>query len=329
MTLNRRAFHQAMAAIAACVPWSAWADARPARPSLKLLVGYPAGGSTDAVARRMADGLRTSYAQTTLVDNRPGAGGRMALNELRRAPTDGSVAVVQPEGLLTVLPHVEPLSRTMQVQDLEAVSPCAVLRMALAVGPAVPPNVRSVADFVAWAARHPAQANYATPGANTPNRFLIGQLARQAGVALNHVPYKGSAPGVIDLVGGQVAAMCSPLGDHLQYLRDGRVRILALASAQRSPLAPEIPTFQEQGFADMLADETCGMFMPKGTPTDVLQRAAQAVAEVVQHADVVQSFARIGMEPASAAPAEYAALIAQNQARWGQRIAASGFKPEL
>jgi tripartite-type tricarboxylate transporter receptor subunit TctC len=329
MNLNRRLFQQALACVASTAAWPALAQANDLLPSLKLLVGYPAGGTTDAAARRVAEGLRGRYAQTTMVDNRPGAGGRIALNELRRSPSDGSVMVVQPEAVLTVVPHVEPKNVTTRLEDLAPVSSCAVLRMALAVGPMVPASVRTVAEFLDWARKNPNQANYGTPGSSTPQRFLISQLSRQTQVPLNHIPYKGSAPGVIDLVGGQVAAMCSPIGDHLPHLRDGRVRILALASERRSTLAPEIPTFQEQGFADLLADETSGVVMHMGTLPEVLQRAAQAIAQVVHQPDVVQAFAKLGLEPASTSPEQYTRQIAQNHARWGQRIVDSGFKPEV
>ncbi|KQP49178.1 hypothetical protein ASF44_00710 [Pseudorhodoferax sp. Leaf274] len=327
--MNRRAFHHTLASAAALLAWHGTSSAATTVQTLKILVGYPAGGTTDAAARRLAEGMRGPYAQTTLVDNRPGAGGRIALNELRRGPADGSSMVVQPEAVLTVVPHVEPRNANVRLEDLSPVSSCAVLRMGFAVGPMVPADVRNIADFLQWAKKHQDQASYATPGSATPQRFLVSQLSRQTGVALNHIPYKGSAPAVIDLIGGQVAAMCSPIGDALPHLKEGRLRLLALASAQRSALAPDVPTFQEQGFPDLIADETSGVVMAKGTPEDTLARAAAAIAEVVASPDVVQAFARLGLEPACAKPPEYTRMLARNYEVWGQRIAASGFKPEM
>lgn len=325
---NRRHIHHALAAATMASLLPGISRANPAMGQLRLLVGYPAGGTTDATARRIAEGLRGSYAQTVVVENRPGARGQLAMNELRRSPADGTTMLLQPEAVVTVVPHVDPKNTSTRLEDLAAVSSCAVLRMALAVGPMVPASVTTVTQFLDWAKRNPAQANYALPGSATgPQAFLISQLARQTHVALNPIPYKGSAPAVIELIGGQVAAMCSPIGDHLPHLQDGRVRVLALASEQRSALAPQLPTFQEQGFEGLAADETSGVMMAKGTAPKVLEAAAQAIAQIVRQPDVVQAFAKLGLEPASATPEQYRAQLTRHAAQWGKRVADAGFQP--
>jgi len=329
MQINRRDFTAALASFAALAGWSGTASAQELIPMLRILVGYPPGGTTDAAARRYADGLRGSYAQTTLVDNRPGAGGRIALAEMRRAPPDGSVVVIQPEAVLTLVPLVDPKNATFRLADVTPISPCAVVRHALAVGPMVPTSVKSVKDFLEWAKANPNIANYGSPGANTPQRFLIEELVRETGVGLNHIPYKGSAPGVTDLLGGQVAAMCSPIGDSLPYLKDGRLRVLALASERRSTLAPEVPTFAEQGFPTLVADETSGAVMHKDTPPAVAQRLAKAMAVIAAQPETAQILGRLGLEPTSATPEQYSRQLNANFARWEERVKASGFKPEI
>jgi tripartite-type tricarboxylate transporter receptor subunit TctC len=328
MDVNRRSFGAVLASLTALSALPLPSHAQSAIRILRILVGYPAGGTTDAAARRLGEGLRDSYAQNVIVDNRPGAAGRIALTELSRAPADGSVMVVQPEAVLTLVPHVDPKNSPFRLSDVAPVSSCAVLRHALAIGPLVPAKVRTVRDFLDWAKANPSLANYGSPGSNTPQRFLMSSLSRDTGVALNHIPYKGSAPGIIDLIGGQVAAMCSPVGDSLPYLKDGKLRLLAVASENRSTLAPDTPTFQEQGFPGMMADETSGAVMPKGTPHEVLARAARAIAGAVRAPELVQAFARVGLEPSSMAPAEYSRVLDQNFVRWGEMVKASGFKPE-
>ncbi|MCC2674312.1 MAG: Uncharacterized protein K0R58_1259 [Ramlibacter sp.] len=329
MQMNRRDFSAALASIASLAAWPGSASAQELIQTLRIYVGYPPGGTTDAAARRMADGLRGIYAQNALVDNRPGAAGRIALGELRKASADGSVMVIQPEAVLTLVPIVDPKNATFRVADVAPVSSCAVLRHALAVGPMVPASVKTVKDFLAWAKANPSLANYGTPGSNTPQRFLIAELSRDTGVTLNHIPYKGSAPGVTDMIGGQVAAMCSPIGDSLPHVAGGRLRVLAIASNRRSTLAPDVPTFAEQGFPKLVADETSGAVMPKGTPPEVLQRAAKAIAAVVAQPETAQVLSRLGLEPISATPEQYTRTLNENFARWEDRVKASGFKPEI
>jgi tripartite-type tricarboxylate transporter receptor subunit TctC len=237
--------------------------------------------------------------------------------------------VIQPEAVLTLVPLVDPKNATFRLADVAPVSSCAVVRHALAIGPMVPANVKSVKDFLAWANANPSLANYGTPGAITPQRFLIEELSRETGVRLNHIPYKGSTPGVQDMLGGQVAAMCSPIGDSLPHLSVGRLRVLALASEKRSTLAPDVPTFAEHGFPKLVADETSGAVMPKGTSPEVLQRAAKAMAAVVAMPETAQILGRLGLEPVSATPEEYTRQLNASFGRWEERVKASGFKPEI
>ena len=248
---------------------------------------------------------------------------------MNRGPADGSVMVVQPSTVLTVAPYADPKNAMFHLADVAAVSSCALSRQGLAIGPATPANVQTVRDFFDWAKANPALANCGSPGPNSPQRFLFNILSRQTGIALNHIPYKGSAPGIVDLSGGQIAGMLSPIGDYLPHLKGGRLRLLALASENRSAFAPDIPTFKELGFPDMAIDDTIGIVMPKDTPAEIQHRVARAVAEMIASPQIVQAFAQLGLEPVSSLPADYSRLLDQDAARWIERIKASGVKLDV
>lgn len=328
MYTTRRDFGAALASAGVLAILPAALRAQSPLQTLKILVGFPAGGSNDAVARQTADGLRGTYAQNAVVDNRPGAAGRIAMAQLMNSPADGATMLVQPESVVTLAPHTDPKNATIRPDHLAQITSCALVRQAFGVGPMVPPQVKTVKDFLEWARANPGKASYGSPGPYSPQEFLFSALMREQGVAVNHIPYKGSAPGITDLLGGQVAAFFSPVGDWLPHLKDGRLRVLALASARRSTLVPEIPTFAEQGFANMLGDETAGVVMHKSTPMQIQQQAAKAVAAALARPQTVQAFAQLGLEVVSSTPEEYTRHMQDSFLRWGQRVKASGFKPE-
>ncbi len=327
MKIKRRGFVQLMTSVAALTMTTGMATAQADYDQARILVGYPPGGFTDATARILADALQPDYADTILVENRPGAGGRMALNELQRSPASGNNMLLQIESILTLVPLVDD-SVTVTLADVQPVTPVATIRHAFAVGPAVPDNVQTLDDFVAWAKANPDKANFGTPGVNTSNRLFMTELAAEAGVALTHIPYKGSAQGIVDLLGGRIAGMSSPIGDYLPYISDGRLRVLGLASATRSPLAPDVPTFAELGYPGIEADETAGIFVLNGTSAEEVAAAADAIGEVLQRPKVIEALARIGLEALSGDPESYDRHLQDNSAMWQERVDASGFKAE-
>ena len=328
--MNRRYFGGTAAALIVyfSLPRAVHAQGKGQIDQLRIFVGFPAGGANDIVARHLAEGLRSSYARTTLVENRPGSANRLALAAMHRNPSDGSSMLVLPDTLLTLIPHVDPLPGTYTPEDLVPVSPCAKVRQGFAVGPMVPDTVKTVADFWECAKANPKLASYGTPGPNSPQRFLMQELLRKAGVALNHVPYRGSMPGIIDLVGGQIAAFISPIGDSMTHIKEGRLRLLAVASHQRSPFLPEVPTLAEQGYPRIIGDELSAVVMAKGTPPEIVEAAAKAVAQAIKRPKVLQALASLGMEPYTSTPVEYAQSLREDYNNWKERVKASGFKPE-
>ncbi len=227
-----------------------------------MLCGYPAGGTTDAVSRRVAEKLQSNgYAKVALVDNKAGASGRIAIEELKRSPADGSVMLLTPASAISLFPHIY-TKLNYRMEDVTPVSTACRIAFGFGVGPAVPASVKNLKDYLAWAKANPGQANYGSPGAGSPPHFLGALLGKEAGVDLRHVPYRGSAPGIQDLLGGQVPAMSSPIGDYLPYLKDGRLRLLATSGQTRSRFAPDVPTYAEQGFKDLVMSEYYEFFLP-------------------------------------------------------------------
>jgi tripartite-type tricarboxylate transporter receptor subunit TctC len=294
----------------------------------KVLCGFPAGGTTDAVSRRVAEKLQAGgYAKVSLVDNKPGAGGRLAVDELKRSPADGSVLLLTPASMITLYPHLYS-KLTYKVDDVTPVCTACKLVFGFGVGPAVPESVKDIKDYIAWTKANPAQANYASPGAGSAPHLIGALLAKQAGLDLRHVPYRGSAPGIQDLLGGQVAAMTSPIGDYLPHLKAGKLRLLATSGPTRSRFAPEVPTYAEQGFKDLTMGEWYGFFLPGKASPEVVQRAAAAIRSAVSAPEVVESFAQLGLEAGANTPAEQAQAVKDENAAWGPIVKTVGFTPE-
>jgi len=325
---NRRDFLAQSSALAAAagLPGIALAQAA-AIENARVLCGFPAGGTTDAVSRRVADKLRGGYAKTVLVENKPGAGGRLAVEELKRSAPDGSSLLLTPAGMITLYPHIY-RSLPYGIEDVTPVSTACMLSFGLGVGPAVPESVKDVKGFLAWAKANPSLANYGSPGAGSPPHFLGALLAKEGGIDLRHVPYRGSAPGIQDLLGGQVSAFTSPIGDYLPHLKGGRLRLLATSGTTRSRFAADVPTYAEQGFKDLVMSEWYGFFLPPKAASDLTARAAAAIRTAVSAPEVVEAFAQLGLEAGANTPAELATAVKRENAAWGPIVTKVGFTPE-
>ena len=250
MTITRRQLVQAFgasAALGALHPFAAHAQV----DQVKVYFGFPAGSSGDTVARRVAEkwGGSAFSKNAGVVENKPGAGGRIALETLKAAPADGSVLALAQVSAIANYPHIYSKMNYTD-KDFAPVSIAAIMHHGLAVGPMVPASVKNVKDFLAWAKANPKDASYGSPGAGSTPHFLGALLGINSGVDLRHVPYRGSIPGVTDVVGGQVAAMVTPHGDFIANYKAGKLRILATSGPKRSIYVPDVPTFAEQGFDD-------------------------------------------------------------------------------
>lgn len=307
----------------------AWASqAAAVDKPVRLVVGFPPGGSADLVARALAMNIG-SYASQVIVENKPGAGGRIAIETVKAAEGDGSTVLVTPSSMTSVYPHVyKRLSYDMQA-DFAPVAMVATFPFVLVVGPLVPEGVRTLADFLAWAKANPKQAAYASPGGGTSPHFAGAMLARASGVELLHVPYKGGAPAMTDVIGGQIAANMAVISNALPHIQSGKVRAIAVTSAQRSALLPQVPTVAEAGFPDVMLSEWFGVYLPRKASAELVARLNRAVVEAVRGKAVQDVLAKAAFEPARPMTAsEFAQAARADLARWGQVIKSTGFTPE-
>ena len=329
MTTTRRQFVQAFgsaAALGALYPLSA--SAQPV-DQVKIFYGFPAGSSGDSVARRVGEKLGgTAYTKHAgVVENKPGAGGRIALESLKASPADGSVLALAQVSALANYPHIYSKMNYTD-KDFAPVSIGAIMHHGLAVGPMVPASVKTVKDFLAWAKANPKDASYGSPGADSTPHFLGALLGINSGVELRHVPYRGSVPGVTDVVGGQIAAMVTPHGDFIANAKAGKLRILATSGPKRSPYMPDVPTFAEAGFPELTTEEWFGFYAPAATPKPVIAAANAAINAALKEKSVIDSLAIVGLIPHGSTPEEMARWQKAEYDTWGPLIKKIGFTAE-
>jgi tripartite-type tricarboxylate transporter receptor subunit TctC len=295
--------------------------------TMKILVGFPPGGSADVIARLIAEKMRALLGQNIIVENRPGAGGRVALNEVKKAAPDGQTLILSPSGALVIQPHLYAASVLGYdpIKDFTPVSRVSTFDFAVTVGPAAPQgDLRTV---LAWMKANPSRANYATSGAGTVPHFAGLMLSQVAGVPFTHVPYRGGAPAAQDLIGGQIPLMVDTASETIEHHKAGKVRILAVTGEQRNRALPEVPTLREIGI-NMTADAFFGLYGPAGMPADVVARIDRAVAQALQAPEVQERVYGFGLVPNHASSAQLAATQAEHLRKWEGPIKASGFKPE-
>ncbi|TXH29061.1 MAG: tripartite tricarboxylate transporter substrate binding protein [Burkholderiaceae bacterium] len=300
MKLDRRQCLAVAMAVSAVVAGAANAQSYPEKP-ISVVVGYPPGGDTDAMARLFADKLAQRLKQPVIVENKPGAGGTVGNSYVGKAKADGYTLLFTPNPFTTA-PFVMKLSAGNQYDVLNGFEP--VIKMAtqplvLVAHPSA--SVKNVAEMVA-AAKAGKPFSYASPGAGSPMHVVAEWLNSSAGVKIAHVPYRGVGPSVNDVAGGHVATAWVTLGPVAQYIATGKLVPLAIADAKRSPLAPQIPTLVEQGHKDVVVGAWNGCFAPKGTPADVGKLLNSHLDEIVEMPDVVEKMAMFGALPAGGAP---------------------------
>jgi len=293
--------------------------------TLKILVGFPPGGSADVIARLLAQTMGASLGQTVIVDNKPGAAGRLVLGELKRAAPDGQTLVLSPSGAMVIAPWLYSNLGYDPVKDFTPISRVVTFDFAVTVGPGAPQG--DLKTVLAWMKANPAKANYATSGAGTVPHFAGLLLSQAAGVPLTHVAYRGGAPAAQDLIGGQIPMMVDTASETIEHHRAGKVRILAVTGEQRSKSLPDVPTLKEQGI-NMAADAFFGLYGPAGVPADTVNRIDRAVADALKDPVIQEKIVAFGLVPNHAPAAELAATQVAHLKRWETPIKASGFKAE-
>jgi tripartite-type tricarboxylate transporter receptor subunit TctC len=296
--------------------------------TVRIVVPFPAGGGTDVLARIVGEKLRGGYAGTVIVDNRVGASGRVGVEAVKTSDPDGGTLLFIPDFLLTVYPHSFRKLSYDPVADFAPVAMVARAGLALCAGPALPDSARNVSQYLDWARSNPKNAFYATTSAGGTPHFVGVMLARDSGAALSPVHYKGGAPALQDLMGGQVPMSVNPVGEVLPYVKSGKLRALATTGERRSKFLPDVPTLAESGYPQIVVEPWLGFFAPAKTPADTVARLAAAIGEAIKAPDTAQSFEKFGNEVVAGTPASTAAALKADLARWQPIVKASGFTAE-
>jgi tripartite-type tricarboxylate transporter receptor subunit TctC len=299
--------------------------AQPLHPTARILVGFPAGGPSDVIARLFAEQMK-AYASSTIVENRPGAGGRVVMDVLKNSPADGSVMVLTPAVAMCLYPHVYK-SLSYSPQDFTPVTTTSTTAMMIAIGPLVPSTVTTLADFIAWCKSNPAQSNFGSPGAGSPLHFLGVMLSRAANFEYLHVPFQGTAPSIQSLLGGQIASCISPIGSFVPHVRAGTLRALATTGTQRSPLLPNVPTVREAGFPTLEFSEWFGIFVPARTPSGTVETLSSVLRTALQTREIQAGLANQSVDPGGLMPTDFARQVKADFDRWAPIVKASGFTP--
>ncbi len=298
------------------------------KSTIKLLVGFAPGGGTDAVARLVADKLQGVLGQPVIVENLAGAGGRLAANALVAAAPDGNTYMVANNAVHTFQSLVFPGQIKWHYRrDFAPVAGLTTYALGMAVSAAIP--VRSVPDYIKWVKANPAKATFGSTGLGGQTHFLGMQLAKDTATDLQVIPYKGVTPMVTDLIAGHLPAAIGLMDDMLKFHRAGELRVIGVFSDKRSPLAPEIPTFAEQGLQNLRSEAWQGLWAPAKTPKAQIDRMQDAVRKVLEMPDVKEIMTtRLSVMPQFRTAAELARLQEAEMAYWEPIIKNSGFKPE-
>lgn len=328
INLNRRQVLETAGALgASLLGVSASAQAR--FEQAKIIVGFAPGGLTDAIARRLAEALSGVYAKTVIVENRTGAATRIGIEAVKNAPPDGQTFLISPAGMMYLYAHIYDKLSYDPFNDFAPVSTIAVTGFGLAVGPAVPAAVTNIAQFADWCRANPKLATYGSPATGSVPHLMIEAMRKRLNLDMVHTGYRGAAPAVLDLLGGQIPAVTSGLGDFLPHIGgEKKIRILATAGPQRTKFTPNVPTFIEQGLEKFLFTEAFSVFAPAKTPPEVVQRLAIDIRASLAKPAVIDTLNQFGLESGASTPAELTQLVKSEHAYWGPIVKSIGFKAE-
>jgi tripartite-type tricarboxylate transporter receptor subunit TctC len=293
--------------------------------TVRIIVGFSPGGSTDVTARIVAQKMSESWRQQVIVDNRPGAGGNIGAEAVAKAPADGYTLLLATTGVMAINHRLYRSLSYDALRDFAPVTQIGSLPLILIVHPSLP--VRSVKELIALAKAKPGQLSYASSGVGGATHMTAEVFRMMAGVDILHIPYKGSGQAMADLIGGQVPLAFDQITSSLPHVESGKLRALAVTSAKRFASVPQLPTMSEAGVPGYEAVSWNGLAAPAATPMDVLARIQAEVARVVQLPDIKERFFRDGIEPVASTPQQFAAHIRAERAKWEKVVDAAGIKP--
>lgn len=312
----RRSLIALFLGVAVVTPLAALAQAWPAKP-IKLIVNFPPGGAADQIARAISLPLQEALGQPVIVDNRAGAGGNIGGDALAKSPPDGYTLLLTSGGLVSINPAIYARMSFDPAKDIIPVAAAARVLVFLEVKPSLP--VKDVKEFIAYAKANPGKLTYGSPG-NGSSPHLAGEMFKdKTQTYAVHVPYRGAAPAMQDLLGGQVDFMFDP-GIGLNQVRAGKLKLLAVGSPKRSPLFPDVPTLGEAGLKGFDADTVFGFYAPTGTPAAIVTRLNSEINKILAMPAVKDRIAGLGGEVAPMTPADFAAKAHEDTARFGKLI---------
>jgi tripartite-type tricarboxylate transporter receptor subunit TctC len=299
------------------------AGAQTVQKLTRILVGTPAGGYPDTVTRLLINHLK-SYASTIILENKPGAGQRIALEALKNSAADGSTMMLSPAGPNVLYPHIYKALSYKPLEDFIPVTTVFDTPSALVVGPLVAQQVKTVSDFAGWCRANPTQSAYGSPGAGSPMHFLGAILANAAGFKYLHV----SGPAAQDVLGGQIASAIVPVPAVVQLMEPGRLRVLATTGPERSASLPDVPTMKEAGFPALEFSEWFGILLPAKTSMEIAIALNGAVRNAMKSEEFKSGLVKLSLEPAGSSMSDFVLRMQADTQRWGPIIKANGFTAE-
>ena len=312
------------AAVASLCALSASAQSYPARP-IRIIVGFAPGGAVDIIARISAQRLSEAFGRTAVVENRPGASTNIAADLVAMAAPDGYTLLMGSSSNATNMT----LFRNLPYETLRDFAPVTQVGygpQVLAMHPSLP--AKSVKELVALSRKIPGQLSYASAG-NGSSQHLAGELFKMMNkVDIVHVPYKGGQPALVDVIGGQVAYLFINTLEALPHAKSGRLKVLAVASARRSSVLPEVPTFAESGVPPLVSETWWGLLAPAGTPKEIIARLHGEIARGLATAELKERFTTLGAEPVGSSPEQFSAFIREEVQKWGDVVRKLGIKAD-
>lgn len=322
--MNKRIFSQSLLALSLCLSATmASAQSSGSKP-IEWVVGFVAGGGSDAVARAVAEGMSKNLDRTIIVNNKPGAGTNIAAEYTARSKDYGNIVFTADFATLAANPHLFSKLAYNAEKDFIPVGLLARFPLFFAVSSSVPAN--NVNEFLAWAKSNPNGTNYASPGLGTPHHLATELLSEQTGLKLTHVPYRGGAPAIVDVMGGQVPFMLIDSASVVGHMKSGKVKIIGVASAQRLKNYPEIPTLMEQGVAGFEAYAWQGLVVPTGTSPETVAQLSKALLAALDSPAVKARLDALAVDPLPSTPAQMTSYAASEKERWGRVIRRIGVK---
>ncbi|MGE5465661.1 MAG: Bug family tripartite tricarboxylate transporter substrate binding protein [Methanocella sp.] len=323
--MNKRQIISTCAAALALAACPGYAQSFPSKP-MRMVVHFPAGGPTDLVARLLGQKMSETWGQQVLVDNRPGAGGVVGVDMVVRAPPDGYTLLFATSGSMSITPAIGTKTPYNVFTDLAPVSLVVINPQILVLHPSVPAN--NVRELIKLAKSKPGQINYASVGVGSPQHLGGEMLKAMTGIDIVHIPYKGTAPAVTDLLAGQVSLMFNSMPSVLPHVRAARLKGIAVSTAKRSVAAPDIPTVAESGVPGFNYATWYGLFAPAATPKDIVAKLNAETVRIMNDKSVAQRLIGEGAEPAPGTPEQLAQYMRSEYEQWKKTIAAAKLKIE-